>query len=91
MYVLSTNKTNIRFSDFFFSKNFQFLVMTFSIYLNRRVFVMSSKNKVVCMRHRRDVRGHMTIQYKPVSFEQRTLDLIIITMLIRFLTQGILN
>ena len=27
---------------FFLSKNFQFLEVTFSIYLNRRVFVMSS-------------------------------------------------
>ena len=27
---------------FFFSENFQFLMVKFSIYLNRRVFVMSS-------------------------------------------------
>ena len=35
--VLSRNRKNIRF---FLSENFQFLVVKFSIYLNRRVFVM---------------------------------------------------
>ena len=37
IYVLSRNMKNIRF---FLSENFQFLVVNFSIYLNRRVFVM---------------------------------------------------
>ena len=37
MYVLSRNMKNIRF---FLSENFQFLVVKFSIYLNRRVFVI---------------------------------------------------
>ena len=37
MYVLSGNVKNIRI---FLSENLQFLVVKFSIYLNRRVFVM---------------------------------------------------
>ena len=37
MYVLSRNLKNIRF---FLYENFQFLEVKFSIYLNRRVFVM---------------------------------------------------
>ena len=41
MYVLSRNKENINF----LSENFHFLVMKFSGYLNRRVFVMYSENK----------------------------------------------
>ena len=39
IYVLSRNKKNIRV---FLSENFQFLDVKFSIYLNRRVFVMNS-------------------------------------------------
>ena len=39
IYVLSRNMKNIRF---FFSENFSFLVVKFSIYLNRLVFVMCS-------------------------------------------------
>ena len=37
IYVLSGNG---KISEFFFSANFQFLEVKFSIYLNRRVFVM---------------------------------------------------
>ena len=46
MFVLSRNmKKNISVFFFFFfglSENFQFLVVKFSVYLNRRVFVMIS-------------------------------------------------
>ena len=38
MYVLSRNMKNIKV---FLYENFQFLEVKFSIYLNRRVFVMS--------------------------------------------------
>ena len=44
MYVLSRNMKNIRI---FLSENFHFLVVKFSVYLNRRVFVM---RKVVTIR-----------------------------------------
>ena len=37
IYVLSRNMKNIKF---FLSENFHFLVVKFSVYLNRRVFVM---------------------------------------------------
>ena len=40
IYVLSRNMKNMRF---FLSKNFQFLEVKFSIYLNRRVFVMQKQ------------------------------------------------
>ena len=40
IYILSRNMKNIRV---FLSENFQFLVVKFSIYLNRRVFEMSVK------------------------------------------------
>ena len=39
MYVLSRNMKNIRV---FLNENFQFLEVKFSIYLNRRVFVMDN-------------------------------------------------
>ena len=39
MYVLSRNVKNVRV---FLSENFQFMEMKFSIYLNRRVFVMQT-------------------------------------------------
>ena len=42
IYVLSRNMKNIRF--FFLSENFPFLVVTFSIHLNRRDFVMEGKS-----------------------------------------------
>ena len=47
IYGLSRNIKNIRFFFFFFflSENFQFLKVTFSIFLNRQVFVMF-KNKI---------------------------------------------
>ena len=35
-----------KISEFFLPENFQFLVMTFSIYLNRRVFVMDSRDNI---------------------------------------------
>ena len=50
MYVLSRNKKN----ETFFSENFQFLEVKFSVYLNRHVFVMtyrSDKNKTVLKSH----------------------------------------
>ena len=33
-----------KIAEFFLSENFQFLVVKFSIYLNRRVFVMVSRD-----------------------------------------------
>ena len=39
IYVLSGNMKNIRF---FFSENFHFLVVKFSVHLNRCVFIMNS-------------------------------------------------
>ena len=44
IYVLSRNMKNIRV---FLSENFQFLEVKFSIYLNRRVFVMIFRIKTV--------------------------------------------
>ena len=44
IYVLSRNVKNIRI---FLSKNFSFLVVKFSIYLNRRVFVMLGNRLLV--------------------------------------------
>ena len=41
IYVLSRNMKNIRI---FLSENFHFLLVTFSVYLNRRVFVMRKWN-----------------------------------------------
>ena len=51
-------------SIFFFLKNFQFLEVKFSIYLNRRVFVMDEKERkrsrgmdlyfIVCYAHGKD-------------------------------------
>ena len=43
MYVLSRNMKNIRF---FYLKIFIFLVMKFSVYLNRHVLVMLLKNSL---------------------------------------------
>ena len=45
IYVLSRIKKNIRI---FSSENFHFLVVKFSIYLNRRVFVMVRVNLHFC-------------------------------------------
>ena len=42
IYVLSRNVKSIRI---FLSENFQFLEVKFSIYLNRRVFVMWARSK----------------------------------------------
>ena len=45
MHVLSSNK-NIRI---FFSVNFHFLVVKFSVYLNRHVFAMEYSNQTARM------------------------------------------
>ena len=42
MYVLSRNMKNV---SFFYLKIFIFLVVKFSVYLNRRVFVMNVVNE----------------------------------------------
>ena len=39
--------------DFFLSENFKFLVMKFSIYLNRRVFIMRSDRKKMIKKKKR--------------------------------------
>ena len=45
VYVLSRNRTNVRI---FLFENFPFLVVKFSIYLNRHVFVMCSVGSSLC-------------------------------------------
>ena len=66
IYVLNRNKKNIRI---FLSENFPFLVVKFSIYLNRRVFVIVSLLSVrTSIPSVRPVRN--TFGFRAISFER---------------------